>query len=314
LHFQQSIMNLGIILLNWNSHSHTRACLNSLFKCAPTSWLTRIFVVDNGSTDRSPEKLRQEFDGRVEFVASPCNLGYAGGNNLGIRRALEGGADLVLLLNNDTTVDESFLTALQRTVMQHPNHHLFGAKIFYYRRPHTLWYAGGGYNSWLAKVRQYGMNDADGPPYQCAVDTSFITGCCLLIRREVFDRIGFLDDALYLYSEDLDFCMRAERAGLRSLFVPEARLWHHIGAFRDGELSPLYLYYQTRNRYVVFGRERGRLYRLWLAALQLLLYAGIRSVYFLLSGNRRWPQQIRALWHGCIDGFLHRLGPSPFYQ
>jgi GT2 family glycosyltransferase len=311
---QQGIMNLSIVLLNWNSHAYTRACLNSLFKCAPASWSTRILVVDNGSTDCSLAKLRREFDGNVEFVSNPENLGYAGGNNLGARRALELGADLVLFLNNDTTVDPSFLTALEDTVKQRPHHHLFGAKIFYHRRPHTLWYAGGDYSSWLAKVRQFGMNDADGPPYQCADDTSFITGCCLLIRREVFERIGLFREEYFMYHEDLDFCMRAKRAGLGMLFVPKARLWHHIGAYRDGELSPLYLYYQTRNRYVVFGRERCMLYRLWLGVLQLSLYAGIRSIYFFLSGNRRWPQQIRALWHGCIDGFLHRLGPSPFYQ
>jgi len=307
-------MKLSILLLNWNSFAHTRACLHSLFKCAAAPWTTHFIVVDNGSTDCSLEKLRREFGACVEFVASGRNLGYAGGGNLGIRQALQAGADLVLLLNNDTTVDEDFLAALYEAVMQHPQHQLFGAKIFYHRRPHTLWYAGGDYTCWLAKVWQNGMNDADGPPYQSADETSFITGCCLMIRREVFERIGFLDDALYLYSEDLDFCMRARRAGLRLLFVPGARLWHHIGAFRDGELSPLYLYYQTRNRYVVFGRERGTIYRLWLAVLQISLYAGMRTLYLLVSRNRQWPQQIRALWHGCLDGFLHRLGPSSFYH
>jgi hypothetical protein len=273
-----------------------------------------MIVVDNGSTDGSLEKLRKEFGGRVEFLASDCNLGYAGGNNLGIRKAFDDGADLVLMLNNDTTVDVDFLKAMHEAVVAHQNFHLFGAKIFYQRRPHTLWYAGGGYTDWLAKVWQNGMGEADGPPYQSPIEISFITGCCLLIRREAFEQIGYLDNRLYLYSEDLDFCMRAKRAGLRLLFVPGARLWHHIGAFRDGELSPLYLYYQTRNRYVVFGRERGMLFRLWLAVLQVTLYAGIRTVFFLVSRNRRWPQQIRALWHGCVDGFLHRLGPSQLYQ
>lgn len=276
--------------------------------------MTRFFVVDNGSTDCSVEKLRREFGSCIEIVASARNLGYAGGNNLGIRHALKKGADLVLLLNNDTTVDEKFLRSLCDAAMHHPEHQLFGAKIFYHRRPHTLWYAGGDYTPWLAKVWQTGKNEADGPPYQRASDISFITGCCLMIRREVFKSIGFLDDELYLYSEDLDYCMRAKRRGLRLLFVPSARVWHHIGAFRDGELSPHYLYYQTRNRYVVFGRERGLWFRLWLGILQLSLYAGMRTFYFLLSRNRLWPQQIRALWHGCLDGFLHRLGPSQFYQ
>lgn len=307
-------MNISVILLNWNSFAHTRACLNSLLKCASSPFKVRFLVVDNGSTDGSLEKLRGEFCGAVEFLANVRNLGYAGGNNLGIRKALNDGTDLVLLLNNDTTVDENFLFAMHDAVMRHPNHQLFGAKIFYHRRPHTLWYAGGGYTDWLAKVWQNGMNEADGPPYQSADEISFITGCCLMIRREAFERIGYLDNDLYLYSEDLDFCMRAKRAGLRLLFVPDARLWHHLGAFRDGELSPLYLYYQTRNRYVVFGRERGMMYRLWLAVLQIALYSGMRTLYFLVSRNRLWAQQIRALWHGCLDGFLHRLGPSQFYH
>jgi len=307
-------MKLSIILLNWNSLAYTRACVNSLLNCEPAAWTIRLMLVDNGSTDGSLEKLREEFEGRVDFLEAGENLGYAGGNNLAIHRALADGADLVLLLNNDTTVDAGFLKSLQQASAQHPGFALFGAKIFYQRRPHTLWYAGGGYTDWLAKVWQNGMGEADGPPYQSRHEISFITGCCLMVRREAFECLGYLDDALYLYSEDLDFCMRAKRAGLRLLFVPEARLWHHIGAFRDGELSPLYLYYQTRNRFVVFGRERGALFRLWLAFLQVALYAGGRTMIFLVSRNRRWPQQIRALWHGCLDGFLNRLGPSPFYQ
>ncbi len=307
-------MNLSIIILNWKSYSHTRACLRSLFQCTQTDWTVRHIVVDNGSGDDSLAKLRREFGDEVDFVAAGENLGYSGGNNLGIRQALADGADLVLLLNNDTTVDKNFLKELRRSVAQHSDFQLFGAKIFYHVRPHTLWYAGGGYTEWLGKIWQTGMGDADGPQYQTANEISFINGCCLLIKREVFESIGYLDDDLYLYGEDLDFCMRAKRAGLRMLFVPQARLWHHIGAFRGGELSPLYLYYHTRNRYIVFGREHGLFFRMWLAFLQITLYSGVRTFLFLMSRNRVWPQQIRALWHGCLDGFLHRLGPTEMYH
>jgi hypothetical protein len=307
-------MTLSIILLNWNNYAYTRACLRSLLACESAAWTTRFLVVDNGSTDGSLEKLRREFASQVDFLATGCNLGYAGGNNVGIRAALADGADLVLLLNNDTTVDSSFLKSMYEAAMRHRDFHLFGAKIFYHLRPHTLWYAGGHTSDWLAKVWQTGIGDADGPPYQAHDEISFITGCCVMVRREAFERIGYLDDGLYLYSEDVDFCRRARNAGLRMLFVPEARLWHHIGAFRDGELSPLYLYYQTRNRFVVFGRDHGVLFRVWLAVLQVTLYAGVRTALLLVSRNRRWPQQIRALWHGCLDGFLHRLGPSQLYH
>jgi GT2 family glycosyltransferase len=140
---------------------------------------------------------------------------------------------------------------------------------------------------------------------------NFVTGCLMLVRRQVFAKIGLLDEAFFLYFEDVEFCLRAHRHGIAMLYFPEAVIWHKVGAGGRGRYLPHYLYYQTRNRYLVLRKEGTWLYRIWLVLLQIFLYGLLRAGMVAISpGKEKWPR-IRAISQGCWDGLRGRAGPKP---
>ncbi|MDZ7268259.1 MAG: glycosyltransferase family 2 protein [candidate division KSB1 bacterium] len=296
-------LNLWVIILHWNSEADTSACVAALLQNRTGQEVrVTLLVVDNGSGDDLPRCWHGRFDARVRVLRLPRNLGYAGGNNRGIEMALAAGADLILLLNNDTTMPADFLAHLLAAARRHPGTGIFGCKIFYADPADRLWYAGGRLQPGLARTRHLGLGQRDHPRFQQEREVDFVTGCAMLVRSPVFAKIGLLDETLFLYYEDVDFCRRAQRAGIAMRYVPAAVLWHKVGAGAGHKLTPLYLYYQTRNRPRVWRRGRGRLYRAWLLFLHLCFYSGMRLVYVGLCGARPRPLLLAAIWRGCRDG------------
>ena len=250
-----------VIILNWNGASDTCACLASLEKSKVKSQKSKVIVVDNGSIDDSVATIRKNFP-NVEVIETGKNLGFAGGNNIGIRRALEDGADFVWLLNNDTFVDTNALVSLV-DAFKGDNVGVAGSKIYFapgreyhherYKekdRGHVLWYAGGiiDWNNMYASHR--GVDEVDKGQYGDVEETPFVTGCSMMVKKEVFEKIGLLDEKFFAYLEDLDFCLRARRAGYKFLYVPQSVIWHK-NAGSSGVGSDTHQYYMTRNRLLV---------------------------------------------------------------
>lgn len=257
--------SVAIIIVNWNGKSDTLACLASLgkLKAQSASWWrkSKVIVVDNGSTDNSVAVIRKEFPS-VEVIEKVENLGFAGGNNVGIRRALESGADFVWLLNNDTNVDENSVTSLIDACNER-NVGIAGSKIYfapgceYHKeryadkdRGHVLWYAGGLIDWKNMYASHRGVDEVDEGQYGAVEETPFITGCSMMVKKEVFEKIGLLDEKFFAYLEDLDFCLRAKQMGYKLLYVPQSIIWHN-NAGSSGVGSELHQYYMTRNRLIV---------------------------------------------------------------
>jgi hypothetical protein len=224
---------VGVIVLTWNGLSDTRECLQSLFRL---SGPPQIYVVDNGSSDGSVARLREEFADRIVLIANPRNLLYAGGNNVGILRAMSDGCTHLLLLNNDTTVDAALLDVLTRASAEHEDA-ILCPKIYYADRPDTLWYAGGTLSLRRARVAHRGIRQRDRGQFERLEETGWATGCALFAPRRIYETVGLLDESFRLYCEDLDYCLRARAAGFRILYVPEAKVWHKVSASLGGNLS-----------------------------------------------------------------------------
>jgi GT2 family glycosyltransferase len=223
-----------IVVLTWNGRQDTLACLRSLKNVSYPNF--RIIVVDNASSDGTAEAVRKEFPG-VEILLNSSNLRFAGGNNAGIRRALEGGAEYVLLLNNDTVVKADFLGKLVSRVEGDERAGMAGPKIYYFSQKDLLWYAGGKIEWWKGWISHKGVREVDRGQYDTPGETDYITGCCLLVKRSVIERVGMLDESYFIYGEDADWCVRAARAGFRLLYVPDAVLWHKLSVSTGGHLS-----------------------------------------------------------------------------
>lgn len=252
---------VAIILVNWNGSKDTLSCLASLGKLKVKSLKLKVIVVDNGSTDGSVGIIRKNFPG-VEVIETGKNLGFAGGNNAGIHKALDDGADVVWLLNNDTIVEKNAVSALLDACKEgHVG--IAGSKIYFtagreyhkgrYQendRGRVIWYAGGyiDWNNIYASHR--GVDEVDHGQYDMAGVTEFVTGCSMMITRQVFEKIGFFDEKFFVYLEDVDFCLRAKRSGYALMYVPQSMLWHH-NAGSSGVGSLTHQYYMTRNRLLI---------------------------------------------------------------
>jgi GT2 family glycosyltransferase len=227
--------SIAVVVLTWNGRNLTLDCLRSLEAVRTVN--TRIIVVDNGSSDGTAAAVRERGDARVTTVENTANLGFAGGNNAGIERALADGARFVLLLNNDTVVDPAFLDEMVRAMLESPDVGIAGPKIYYDSPPDRIWFAGGVLSMWRGTARHIGIRETDRGQYDAARDVDYVSGCALLARREVFERVGLLDTAYRAYFEDADLCRRAARAGFRIRYVPTAKVWHRISASTGGQLS-----------------------------------------------------------------------------
>lgn len=236
---------VAIVVLNWNGKQDTLECLESIGKLDYPNYQT--IVVDNGSTDDSVDAIRTQFQ-NVVVLQTGANLGYAGGNNVGIKRALESGAAYILILNNDTIVDPSLLSAFVGATKIAPGAGVYGAKIYFHNQPETLWFAGGRWHAAKMGFEHIGYGQKDGAEYAAYRECDYVTGCALFAGADVFRKVGLLDEDFFLTYEETDWCYRARGQGYLCLITPGAKLWHKVSVSFGGSGSPLQKYFMTRNK------------------------------------------------------------------
>jgi hypothetical protein len=204
-------------------------------------------VVDNGSTDGSVMAIRSRYP-LIDVVETGANLGYAGGNNVGIRWALAHHADFILLLNNDTIVSPDLVGAFVKAVDLAPSHAVLGAKIYYCDSPETLWFAGGWWDDQSNSFKHLGQGQKDIGQFSHLAEVDYITGCALFADAITFQVVGLLDESFFLTYEETDWCYRARAKGLKCIVVPDASLCHKVSSSFGGVDTPLMTYFMQRNR------------------------------------------------------------------
>jgi GT2 family glycosyltransferase len=278
--------HIAVIVLNWNGKDDSMRCLESLQKISLSGNTLTVIVVDNGSTDNSVSVIKKDFPDTF-FMETGKNLGFTGGNNVGIHKALEIGADLIWFLNNDTIVDMKALSFT--SVFDDPNVGACGSKIYFapgheFHRDRyskkdqgrVFWYAGG-IVDWINVYASHrGVDEVDHGQYNKTEATPFITGCSFVVRRAVIEKVGMFDDRFFLYLEDFDWSIRIQRSGWKTLYVPSSIVWHRNAGSSGMPGNPLHEYYFTRNR-LLLGMKYASL-RTKLA----LIREGFR---FIISGS-----------------------------
>jgi GT2 family glycosyltransferase len=277
----------------------TLGCLDSLLQQAPDT--LDVLVIDSASRDGTAEAVRSRFP-HIDVLRSSDNLGYARGNNLGIRYGLERGASRFLLLNNDILVEADSVEALLRSLESHPQTGILGPLVLTWDAGETIGSAGGSIDWVRGDAVNIGAGETHCGQYP-GREVDFIHGCCLLITKQAIQRAGLFDERYFLYWEETDWCARVRRAGLDVRFEPSARI-RHKAPIEPGELGPGTLYYMTRNR-ILFFSTHGR-------GIQ-----GLRSVLHAYHGAwRRWRHEkrtgrdahARALRQAMLDAFRKRWG------
>ena len=244
------------VILNYKGLEDTLECLDSLRRCSQDNLKTEFIVVDNNSDDGSVEALLKLED--VNLIENQKNLGFAGGINVGIEAALKKETDFILILNNDTIVDrfliKNLLNSSQYGGIISPKIY-FAPGFEFHKLRYTksesgkvIWYAGGRIDWQNIIGKHIGVDDVDHGQFSKRLEIDLATGACMLIKRQVFEKIGFFDEKYFLYLEDMDFCVRAKRAGFKIIFEPKAFLWHKNASSAGGSGSVTQDYFITRNR------------------------------------------------------------------
>jgi GT2 family glycosyltransferase len=292
---------VSIVVLNLNGYEDTCDCIESLRGVQYPNF--DVTLVDNGSSDDSADCLKTKFP-EIKLIRSDENLGFTGGNNLGIQEALSRGADYVLLLNNDTIVDPNFLGHLIEVGETDSRIGILGPKILYAAEPQRIWFAGGyvRYSTGTCGHLGHDQIDRDGK-FSSVEDTGWVSGCGLLIKSAVLREVGPLDPRLFIYWEDVDLCMRVSQAGYRCVFVPMARIWHKVSR-TCGLKSSFTLYLGTRNQLALVAKRIPFPYKPGALALVLAKKLGVAG---LLSFKSR--DSATAVWGGIWAFLLHEYGP-----
>ena len=243
-----------VVLLNWNDTANTLECLESLR--ALTFRDHHVVVIDNASRTPCTVAVAERFP-EVEVIESTENLGFAGGCNLGIRLALARGADYVWLLNNDTVVHPSALTELVKVAEADAAIGIVGSKILFYGPGKVIDHAGGYILPRRCAAGHIGIGEEDIGQYDEIRPVDFITGCSLMVTRETVEDVGLLDDKLFAYWEDVDWCTRARRGGWEVMYVPGSVIRHKGG--NPSAVSPLRYYLMAINSLRYTARHHPRL-------------------------------------------------------
>lgn len=233
-------MKVIVIILNFKVKALTIKCVESVKK---STYPVKIIVVDNKSEDGLDLEINKFKD--VEFIQTGKNLGFTGGNNFGIKKALANGADLVLILNPDTTTNKDCIKNLVEG-MEEIGAGVVGPKI-YFKDEKTIWYAGGVMDKLNVLGKHRGVDQKDQGQYEKVIETDYVSGAAMMVKREVFENVGLFDERYFLYYEDSDFCERAKKTGYKIMYLPKAMVYH-ANAQSAGLGSPLQDYYITRNR------------------------------------------------------------------
>lgn len=242
---------IGVILVNYNGKEHNEECIKSIFKSSYSN--LQVIVVDNGSKDGSPELLREKFGDKINLIMTGKNLGFSGANNIGIKKALDDNCDYIVLLNNDTIIDKDLFYNMLKASKEESDA-VISPKIYYYDNRDIIWSAGADMRWKKGVTDQRGINQKDDGRYNKREKVEFATGCCLFIPSKVIKKVGYLTDDYFLYYEDTDYCMRIREKGFNIIYEPTAILYHKESASTGGNLSKLYIYYNTRNR-LIFNKR-----------------------------------------------------------
>ena len=278
-----------VIILTWNGKEDTIECLNSLQKVKYDNF--DITVVDNASTDDSAEIIAAEFPS-VKLIKNNMNLMYAGGNNVAIKEALNGDAVHILILNNDTILHEDFLEHLVKAFRSDEKVGIVAPKINYYNNRKLIWYAGGFVNFFTGNIYHKGLRKQDDGKYDLSNEVDYATGCCMLIKRELFEKIGLLDEAYYIYTEDVDFSFKAQAAGYKVVFEPRSLIWHKVSSATGGAFS----FFKIKNKF----RSNMRFFNIyagWYQWFTILPFTMIRSFYIVIRTTLRTLFKIQRSSH-----------------
>jgi len=260
---------LGIVLVNYGGIGDTLECLESIEAMTGTNVKTVVVNVSDNKNGRVEEgdRIKNKF-GKIVLIQS-SNIGFSGANNLGIKYLLNINSQNVMLLNNDTKVDRKLASTMVTTTLREkvgavsPKIYFYPGKEFHksdYRKEEygrVIWFAGGLLDKKDFYAWHRGVDELDHGQFDQRIETDFVTGCCLVAKKEIWEKVGLLAEKAFLYFEDVDWSLRVLKAGFDLIYDPNGIVWHKNAGSTAGSGSDTHIYYQTRNRFYYGMKHSG---------------------------------------------------------
>lgn len=281
-------LNYLVILLNFNNWQDTLDCIDSLKKSDVED--QNILVVENCSSDESFERLSNEFP-CVKILKMQKNLGFTGGNNIGIKYALENGFEYAIVLNNDTIIEsKESLKILIQEMDNNPDVTLSTGRIFYYPKKDIIWYDGGKliksramaiHINYRKDKNQIKLNNENR-------EIDFISGCYMCIRLKDIPKLGYMDEKIFIYLDDVEYSARAVRNNLKLRYIPQAVIYHK--ARGEDKLTPRMAYYSIRNRRLIINLHFGLVSKIYFEIVII-----IKRIMWFFTNKKYYSLLMRAL-------------------
>lgn len=285
---------VSIILVNYNGFEDTVDCVKSLKKVNYENF--DIIVVDNGSTKQPTDEQLYYLNEYTNFISSGENLGFSGGNNFGMKFAIKNSPKYFLLLNNDTEVEPDFLSILVEEAEKHPDAGIVCGKIRWYDAPNLIWYAGGKFDFCEGKASHYKYNQQDLDLEERVDEVTFATGCLWLLPVAVIERVGMMDEKMFLYAEDTEYCCRLIQIGYKIYYCNHSIIYHKVSR-STGRTSNNTQYYMVRNNLMIirmYGTSKMFAYR--------------NRIFNLIKESIRGRMKWRPVLKGVFDFLIHKDG------
>lgn len=282
------------ITLNWNQRDETLGCLQSLSEMAYAN--LRLLLVDNASTDETVTAVAQQFP-TLEIIVNERNLGFGGGFNVGLRRALAQGADYILIINNDARLAPDALN--QMLALAESDVGMVAPKTYYASQPQRIWSLGGKRHPLTYEMTGDARGQLDTGQWEQVLERDYFVGCIVLLSAKMLREIGLFDERFFLYYEDSDLSLRARQAGYRLLLCPRAHGWHKVSVSSGGSDSPNERYWMGRSSVIFFRRHVTGLR--WGIVFPYRTVSAVKTVTRLSLAGKR--ESATAYLRGLRDGW-----------
>ena len=306
---------VGIVIVNWNQCDYTIDCLNSLEGLKYKNW--KAYVVDNASSDDSVNRLMKLTE-KAEFIQSEVNKGWAGGNNIGITKAINDGCEFILLLNNDACVYEDTIDKLLEAKKNCTQEYgIFGCVIESYDLSGEIQFCGSFVNKKTGAPRSLSVEKFNEYEKYKYYESASAIGCAIFTESSTFNSVGLIDERYFLNYDETDWCFRANKVGIKTAIVPSARVRHKGSVSIGGARSPVNIYFMARNRLYFAQRHSSFYQRIYLIKQTIWDYDSLskkeQGFGWILSLFIANSYKVKAFRRGIYDFIIGRSGNCPEY-
>lgn len=264
--------NIDCIILHYGDIELTKRCVESIVKYAPE--IRTIYLVNNDTAINLQQKLGK--GKKRVYLSADKNRGFAGGVNIGIKEALKNNAHYIIIINNDAYVQHNFLVSLYQALEEDSKVGIAGPVITFLKN-RTTYYDHGGYINTL-----FGRTSHDNRlimSQKTSLDVNYVSGCCMMIKREVFEKIGVFDEDFFMYYEDVDFCLRAKNVGFQTVVVPNSVI-HHDLSKTIGKDSSKALFHQIRSQKLFYSKHPEYIFGYFSLFFQMIKFSIKKPQFF----------------------------------